>query len=117
MDRRDQELLDKQMGRLTPPRNEGAICCDARRDVFSWHGPRQRPVSAPKCADTNRIVGLVELKVPNIADVFRVFCSDFRFRHEHRAYSRPGPGSAERYRRQARECPDISGALVAHPRG
>jgi hypothetical protein len=25
MDRRDQELLDKQMGRLTPPRNDGAI--------------------------------------------------------------------------------------------
>jgi hypothetical protein len=25
MDRRDQELLDKQMRRLTPPRNEGAI--------------------------------------------------------------------------------------------
>src|SRR5215470_9585643 len=30
-------------------------CCDACRDVFSWHRPRQRPVSAPKCADTNRI--------------------------------------------------------------
>jgi hypothetical protein len=25
MDRRDQELLDKQMRRLTPPRNEGVI--------------------------------------------------------------------------------------------
>ena len=25
MNRRDQELLDKQMARLTPPRNEGAI--------------------------------------------------------------------------------------------
>jgi len=25
MDRRDQELLDKQMRRLTPPRNDGAI--------------------------------------------------------------------------------------------
>ena len=25
MDRRDQELLDKQMARLTPPGNEGAI--------------------------------------------------------------------------------------------
>ena len=25
MDRRDQELLDKQMGRLTPPRNEVVI--------------------------------------------------------------------------------------------
>ena len=25
MNRRDQELLDKQMRRLTPPRNEGAI--------------------------------------------------------------------------------------------
>jgi hypothetical protein len=25
MDRRDRELLDKQMRRLTPPRNEGAI--------------------------------------------------------------------------------------------
>ena len=25
MDRRDQELLDKQMGRLSPPRNDGAI--------------------------------------------------------------------------------------------
>ena len=25
MDRRDQELLDKQMRRLTPPRHEGAI--------------------------------------------------------------------------------------------
>ena len=25
MDRRDQELLDKQIRRLTPPRNEGAI--------------------------------------------------------------------------------------------
>ena len=25
MDRRGQELLDKQMRRLTPPRNEGAI--------------------------------------------------------------------------------------------
>jgi hypothetical protein len=25
MDRRDQEFLDKQMRRLTPPRNEGAI--------------------------------------------------------------------------------------------
>jgi len=25
MDRRDQQLLDKQMRRLTPPRNEGAI--------------------------------------------------------------------------------------------
>ena len=25
MDRRDQELLDKQMRRLSPPRNEGAI--------------------------------------------------------------------------------------------
>jgi hypothetical protein len=25
MDRRDQELLDRQMGRLTPPRNDGAI--------------------------------------------------------------------------------------------
>jgi hypothetical protein len=25
MDRRDQELLDKQMRRLTPPRNGGAI--------------------------------------------------------------------------------------------
>jgi hypothetical protein len=25
MDRREQELLDKQMRRLTPPRNEGAI--------------------------------------------------------------------------------------------
>ena len=25
MDRRDQELLDKQMGRLTPPRHDGVI--------------------------------------------------------------------------------------------
>jgi hypothetical protein len=25
MDRRDQELLDKQMRRLTPPRNDGVI--------------------------------------------------------------------------------------------
>jgi hypothetical protein len=25
MDRRDQELLDKQMRRLSPPRNDGAI--------------------------------------------------------------------------------------------
>jgi hypothetical protein len=25
MDRRDQELLDKQMQRLTPPRNDGVI--------------------------------------------------------------------------------------------
>jgi hypothetical protein len=25
MNRRDQELLEKQMARLTPPRNEGAI--------------------------------------------------------------------------------------------
>jgi hypothetical protein len=25
MDRRDQELLDKQMQRLSPPRNDGAI--------------------------------------------------------------------------------------------
>ena len=25
MDRRDQELLDKQMRRLTPPRNEGVV--------------------------------------------------------------------------------------------
>jgi hypothetical protein len=25
MDRRDQELLDRQMRRLTPPRNEGGI--------------------------------------------------------------------------------------------
>jgi hypothetical protein len=25
MDQHDQELLDKQMGRLTPPRNDGAI--------------------------------------------------------------------------------------------
>jgi hypothetical protein len=25
MERRDQELLDKQMRRLTPPRNEGAM--------------------------------------------------------------------------------------------
>ena len=25
MDRRDQELLDKQMGKLTPPRNDGVI--------------------------------------------------------------------------------------------
>jgi len=25
MDRRDQELLDKQIGRLNPPRNDGAI--------------------------------------------------------------------------------------------
>ena len=57
MDRRDQELLDKQMGRLTPPRNEGAIAV-MLADVFSWHGPRQRRVSAPKCADTNRIAGV-----------------------------------------------------------
>ena len=27
--------------------------------VFSWRDPRQRLVSARKCADTNRIVGLV----------------------------------------------------------
>ena len=25
MDRRDQQLLDKQMGRLSPPRNDGVI--------------------------------------------------------------------------------------------
>jgi hypothetical protein len=25
MDRYDEELLDKQMGKLTPPRNDGAI--------------------------------------------------------------------------------------------
>jgi hypothetical protein len=49
LDRRDQELLDKQMRRLVPPQNDGRKCCDACCcDVFSWHGPRQRPVCAPK---------------------------------------------------------------------
>ena len=47
MNRRDQELLDKQMRRLTPPQNEGAIA-DACRDVFNWHHRRQPSVCAPK---------------------------------------------------------------------
>src|SRR5215472_15802289 len=60
MDRRDQELLDKQMRRLTPPRDECAIAV-MLASMFLV-GPRRRPVPAPnpapKRADTNRIVGV-----------------------------------------------------------
>src|SRR5262249_45620930 len=46
-------------------------CCDACRDVFSWHGPRRRPVPAPnpapKRADTNRIVGVAGAITPYLA--------------------------------------------------
>jgi hypothetical protein len=48
MDRRDQELLDKQMRRLNPPRNDGVIAmmlADARRGIY---GPRRCFVCAPK---------------------------------------------------------------------
>ena len=69
MNRRDQELLDKQMRRLTPPRNEGAIAVMLAAMFLVGQDPRQRPVSvprlsAPKRADTNRIVG--------VAGAFRV---------------------------------------------
>jgi hypothetical protein len=44
MDRRDQELLDKQMRRLTPPRNDGAIAVM----VAAMFLRRQPSVCAPK---------------------------------------------------------------------
>ena len=34
MDRRDQELLDKQMRRLAPPRNDGAIAVMVAAAMF-----------------------------------------------------------------------------------
>jgi hypothetical protein len=59
MDRYDQELLDKQMARLTPPRNEGVIAVMlvvtflvgmALGGVFSAHKSELRQIAA---AQTN----------------------------------------------------------------
>jgi hypothetical protein len=44
MDRHDQELLDKQMRRLSPPRNDGVIVVLLATIIFSWYDPRRGAV-------------------------------------------------------------------------
>jgi hypothetical protein len=46
MDQRDQELLDKQLRRLNPPRSDDDI--GEPRGVFCWHGARRLPVCLQK---------------------------------------------------------------------